>query len=307
MELRQLRTLVAIAEHGTFAAAADAVGLTQSAVSLQIKALEDELGAPLFDRGRRPPQLNERGRALMRHARQVVEICNRITARAEEGGLAGMLVLGAVPTSFSGLLPKALSILRESHPRLHIQLSSGLSAELTVRVRAGELDAALVSEPMRLGEGLTAHAICREPLIVIAPPGTEGQSERELLESGPFIQFSRKAWVGRQIDQHLRDRGIRTVQSMEIDSLEAIVQMVAHGLGVSVVPRHLCGPNMPADFRCLPFGEPPQYRSLVIIERETSAQAPLVGALTEVLRDLSTGACAPAPLASPMESGDPAS
>ena len=287
MELRQLRTLVAIEDQGSFAAAADAVGLTQSAVSLQIRRLEEELGAALFDRQRRSPRFNAKGRALVAQARKVVAICAEMTDPGAREALEGVLLLGAVPTSLDGIVPPALAFLREVHPRLLVRVASGLSADLTARVRAGDISAAVVTEPHELGAGLAAHTIAREPLIVIAPPGAAGESDRELLESGPFIQFDRRAWVGQQIDRHLKERRIGVSLGMEINTLEAIAKMVRCGLGVSVVPLPIGREAIAAGLTWVPFGDPPMTRSLVAIERSDNAQARLVSGLVAALRRVS--------------------
>lgn len=284
MELRQLRTLVAIADYGTFAAAADAVGLTQSAVSLQIKHLEEELGVALFDRRHRSPLINERGRALVEHARKVVDICEHISRNSAKEALEGTLVLGAVPTILAGVLPQALATIRDLHPRLHIKVTSGLSAELAARTRTGDINAAVVTQPHQLADGLQARLIAREPLVVIAPPDVEGETDQDILEARPFIQFNRRAWAGQQIDQHLKDRRIRVSLGMEIDSLEAIARMVRYGLGVSVVPLPNGRESISAGLRWLSFGNPPLQRSLVVVERQDNPQARLVSVLTDTLR-----------------------
>lgn len=287
MELRQLKTLVAIADFGTFAAAADAIGLTQSAVSLQIKGLEDEIGAEIFDRRHRPPLLNDKGRALVEQARKVLELCEDIARRGDDIPLEGVLAFGSVPTTVASILPPALAMMRERHPKLHIRVTSGLSAELAAATRAGELDAAIVSEPSLLADGLVSRRITREPLLVIAPPDVAGETDKELLEAGSFIQFSRHAWAGKLIDRYLQDRGIQVRRGMEIDSLDAITRMVSFGLGVSVVPLPRTATRMLDNLKWLPFGDPPLHRSLVMIERQASPQAQLVEALTDVLRQVS--------------------
>lgn len=284
MELRQLRTLVTIADFGTFASAADAIGLTQSAVSLQVKALETEIGAEVFDRSHRPPLLNDKGRALVEQARKVMELCDDIARKGASMPLEGVISFGAVPTAVASILPPALVMMRERHPKLHIRVHSGLSAELAASTRSGELDAAIVSEPKTLSDGLIAQTITREPLMVIAPANAPGDTDREVLEQGSFIQFSRRAWAGQHIDQLLTDRGIHVHRGMEIDSLEAITRMVSYGLGVSVVPVPTTASNVLDGLKCLPFGNPPLHRTLSMVSRQTSPQKPLVEALTGVLR-----------------------
>lgn len=285
MDLRHLRTLIAIAEHGSFAAAGDAIGLTQSAVSLHIKALEESLDTKLFDRTTRPPRLNTRGRNLVDRARDIVEQCESLSELVSGETLAGSLDIGSVPTLLSGILPPALSAIRRQHPDLRIRVSSGLSADLVGRVHNGELDAAVVTEPSQLQTGLSWHAFAEEPLMVIAPKGTKGNTDRELLAAGPFIRFQRFAWAGRLIDTHLKDRGIKVNTGMEIDSLEAIASMVKHGLGVSVVPDRACA-ELPAEVEKMPFGDPPLGRVVGVVERRDNPKAHLIRALVEILTGL---------------------
>lgn len=283
MELRQLRTMLAIADYGSFAAAADAVNLTQSAISLQIKNLEDELGFELFDRRHRPPVLNESGMQLVEHARKVVKTCDEISRLGGSDRLKGSLVLGAVPTTLTGIVPIALAAMRKRHPGLHIKVKSGLSVDLVGQLRSGDIDAALVSEPMQGADGLQSRRIAFEPLAVIAPPEIDGELDSELLEAAPYIQFNKRAWAGQQIDQHLKDRRIRVRVNMEIDSLEAIARMVRHGLGVSVIPLSTRAAPLSSGLKWVAFGTPPLYRNLVLMQRHANPKAPLADALIEIL------------------------
>lgn len=283
MELRPLRTLVSIADQGSFAAAAESLGLTQSAISLQVKALEETLGQRLFDRSHRPPQLTEHGQQLVVEARQILSLYDRIFV-SNSDLLAGDLVLGAVPTALGSIMPPALAALRTQHPQLAIQVVSGLSEELAAQLRAGNLDASLASEPQHLAEGLHARPIRQDPLVVIAPLDTKGKGDREVLEKNPFIQFSRRAWAGEQIDRALRERNIAVARAMEIDSLEAIIEMVRHRLGVSVVPLPFGRRPEALGLRALPFGNPPLTRALVLLERNDSPKRRLIAALGQALR-----------------------
>ncbi len=286
MELRPLRTLVSIADQGSFAAAAESLGLTQSAISLQIKGLEESLGRPLFDRSHRPPQLTDEGRHLVVEARQILSLYDRIFDSSVEGLLTGDLVLGAVPTALGSIMPPALAALRTQHPQLAIRVTSGLSDELAEQLRAGRLDAALASEPQHLPDGLRSRPIRQDPLVVIAPMETKGKTDRELLEGSPFIQFSRRAWAGEEIDRALRERGIAVRRVMEIDSLEAIIEMVRHRLGVSVVPLPYGRRPETLGLRALPFGSPPLTRTLVLLQRADSPKGRLIAALDRALRQV---------------------
>ena len=278
MNLRQLQSLVAIAEHGSFTAAAAAVGLSHSAVSLQVKALEEELGVSLVDRSRRPPGLTGRGMALVGQARRMASSVEEIRALSSDEALAGSLAVGVVPTEMVHLLPPALARLRARHPKLALQVRTGLSSELAEAVRAAELDVAVVTAPDIPPEGLALHEIAREPLVVIGPADAPEADAAAMIAAHPFIWFSRKTWAGQQIERLLAARGLRPREAMEADSLEAIEALVAHGLGVSVVPQRSGAPVRP-ELRRLPLAGPAAYRSLALVEREGNAKARLAAAL----------------------------
>lgn len=281
MSIRNLRTLVAVADHGSFAAAARAVGLTQSAVSMQLRSLEDELRARLFDRHRRPPILNDHGKRMVRRAREILELYERMgePAAASADGMTGRLEVGAVPTALSGIVPKALAGLQRIHPHIAVNLVNGMSGELLPRVERGELDAALISEPNHVPADLTWRPIATERIVVAAPPQSPEKTDRELLAAWPYIRYNRRAWVARPIQQSLRARGIRPRQAMELDSIESILLMVYFGLGVAIVPQRCVEGPYPLPVRYVPFGEPPLVRRIGLIERSGNPKSPLAQAL----------------------------
>lgn len=289
MSLRHLRTLIAVSEHGSFAAAAEAVWLTQSAVSQQMKALEDELGVALFDRSKRPPQLNEQGKALIQRARQLVYLYDGLKdPSGAEANLEGMLEIGVVPTALSGIVPRALGALRATQPSLQVRVVSGLSAELLTRVDRGDLDAAIVTEPRPVPRGMNWSPVADEPLMVISPADEPLDDFREVLESRPFIRFNRSAWVGQAIQTALLDMDIAVQETMELDSLEAIWQMVRHGLGVSIVPMRCVEDNVVRDLKTVPFGNPARRRILGLLERQEHLKTGLTAALLRELRSIGT-------------------
>ena len=281
MSIRSLRTLVAVADRGSFAAAARAVGLTQSAVSMQLRGLETELGTELFDRNRRPPVLNDHGKLLVRRAREIVQLYERMAETPASGAdvMAGLLEVGAVPTALSGIVPRALASLQRSNPRIAVNLVNGMSGELLPRVESGELDAALISEPHHVPTDLTWRPVATERIVVAAPPQSAEMTDRELLSAWPYIRYNRRAWVARPIQQSLRARGIRPRQAMELDSLESILLMVYYGLGVAIVPQRCVEGPHPLPVRYVPFGEPPIERRIGLIERADNPKSNLAQAL----------------------------
>lgn len=280
MNLRHLRTFVTIAETGSFQAAAERLFLTQSAVSMQMKALEESLQAELFDRGKRPPVLSALGRALLDRARDLVEQVEDFR-RAAAGGeeLLGSLTLGVIPSATTSILPGALARLRDEHPRMQVRIEGGLSAGLEDLVAGGVIDAAVITEPARLPAGLRSLTIFSEPLLIAVPAQAKGSDGPALLERLPFIRFNRATGIGRIIETTLQTRRIRVVETMELDSIEAILMMVSRGLGASVVPERSLTHRFAATVRTIPFEAPGLNRNVGLVVRRRQSETPLVSAL----------------------------
>lgn len=283
MSLRALRTLQAIVHYGSFARAGEAVGLTQSAVSLQVKALEVEFGARLFDRSGRLPMLTEAGRIVLDRATEVLKLYDGIVpSLGDERSLSGRLRLGAIQTALSGVLPDALIALRRSHPRIRVHVTAGMSAELAQRVAAGELDAAITTEPVKPHPAdLAWTALYEDRFWIIAPTGVDRPAP-ELLGKMPFIRFDPRAWAGRTIDRELRRMRIDVAEEMVLDDQEVMMRMVEKGLGVTIVPLtdHV---QKRLALVCQPFGSPQIKRQVVLIERDSRRAELLVQALRQAI------------------------
>lgn len=287
MSIRHLKTLITIADKGSFVEAADAVFITQAAVSMQMKTLEEDLGITIFDRSHRPPFLNEAGLALIPKAREIVHRYEQfMETSAITNKLRGHLSVGAVPTMLTGALPKALVNLRASLPKLHIKLSSGLSNALINQVERGAIDVAIISEPPSERPGLRWYEFDSEPLILIAPIESEATTSEELLASYPFIRFSKNAWVGQKIEDYLEKEKIIVEEAMELTSLESVTTMVYYGLGVSIVPDQKNQHPGSLTVKRFPLSNTPPARRLGIIEREDSSKTALTKELLRELKNL---------------------
>jgi DNA-binding transcriptional LysR family regulator len=281
-----MRTLLAVVETGSFAAAGDQVGLTHSAISLQIKALEEELGVALFNRKTRPPTVTVQGRTLAEHSRKTIVLFDAAPSIAKGDVVRGQLIVGAVPTVLASFLPSALGELKTLHPDLRIDVRSGGSAEMASHVLKGRLDLAVCTRPEQPVSGLEWHFIAQEPFVVIAPMGGKDVDDKTLLTSLPFIWFNRKTWAGAGIANHLKARKIKVSATMEIDSLDAISSMVREGLGVSIVP--VCkgaDPNW-ENLEIIPFGDPPYTREIGALVPSGNAPDALITAFLGVLQAL---------------------
>ncbi len=270
MSLRNLRILTAIALKGSFAAAADHMGLTQSAISLQVKNLEEQVGAQLFERTGRSPKLNANGRLVLERAREILTIYDGIRDELTPSGMIkGTLTLGVVPTVLTGPLPPVLGRLRKRYEDLHVKLLSSLSAELVRQVEEGNLDAALTTEPpYTVSPQYEWQEYDVEPFFVVAPKTTEASSVELLFERFPFVRFDKTAWAGALVDGQLMAQGIRPRDVMEFDSLEAALSLVEQGLGIAVVPlnkRRL--KQAGKHFALTPFGAPQLTRRVGMFQK----------------------------------------
>ncbi len=233
MQTRALRTLTRIASVGSFADSAEQLNMTLSAVSMQMKALEGELGVALFDRAFRPPRLTPAGRAVAAQAERVLteeEALLDLCTPADR--LAGMYRLGFVVTASVRLLPGFLARAGEALPGAQFAFETGLSETLEARVLAGGLDAAVVTAGGAVA-GLTHHSVRREPLVFAAQQPLIRDDPEETLRAHPFLQFRPSTGVGKRIAGLVPETGPRIV----LDSVETIMEAVRQGLGVTLLAR----------------------------------------------------------------------
>lgn len=265
MDVKTLYTLVTIADRGSFAEASKVLGISLSAVSMQMRSLEEELDIKLFDRSRRPPVLTESGLYLTGRARELIDHWESLSESLKREATGAILKLGAVHTAVSGIVPPALRLLQNQGHGVEIRLTTGLTHELEVAVQRGELDAAVLTEPEVERRELEFHVVVEEPLVVIAHTSMKGDSDYDLLQGNPYVRFNRLAHVARMVQQEFDRRDIMVASAMEIDSLEGAIAMVANGLGVSVVPDRGLSQEFPSSIRKIPFGDPPLVRRLGLL------------------------------------------
>lgn len=239
--IRTLRTFLAVARLGSFAAAGQEIGLTAAAVGQQMRALEEELNLGLFDRSGRSIVLNTTGRGLVKPATELVVQYEALAARPGDSPLGGPVVMGALVSALMGAFADCLWALKKRHPALEVTLLAGQSADFALRVERGELDAAVVTQPpARLVSNVVWTPLYSEPMVMIVPrrPHFE-MPERplDILRLCPFIRFDRHLWTGQLVDEAIAACGATVQDAMELNSVEAIIALVRQGFGVSIVPR----------------------------------------------------------------------
>ena len=272
MNIQQLKSLAAILECQSFSGAAQKIGLSHSAISLQIKGLEEEFGKSLFDRTTRPAKFVPSGKRAARMAQKVLQLIDEIAEIGAGKAPANTIAIGLVPTTLQEILPFILSEIQSNHSQMRLKVKSGLSGDLTSQVINGELDMAIVTSPTNAINNLQVHEVATEPLYAIGNKSMRAQNDADLLRSQPFISFSRKTWLGRQISERLQMRGNYVDEIMEVNSLDAIERMVSEGFGVSIVPQRLLAKPLADKLFCLPFCQPQEIRRLVLVGRLESDQ-----------------------------------
>ena len=239
--IRTLQTFLSAARLGSFAAAGQAVGLTASAVGLQVRALESELGLSLFDRGPRAVVLNTDGRRLLGPMQDIVDRYQALQSRPGADELGGTVVMGALVSALMGAFADALWTLKRQHPALEVKLFAGQSADFAARVERGELDAAVVTQPpARLPATLAWTRLYSEPMVLIVPRQPHfnlPSAPLQMLALCPFMRFDRHTWTGHLVNEALAQCRARVTEGMELNSVEAIVALVRQGFGVSIVPQ----------------------------------------------------------------------
>ncbi|WP_103352326.1 LysR family transcriptional regulator [Amycolatopsis sp. CA-128772] len=249
MQLQQLAYFVAVAEHRHFTRAAEQVRVAQPSLSQQIRALEHDLGAPLFHRIRGNVSLTEAGETLLPIARRI--LAETETARRAVRELAeldrGRVRLGAPPSLCTGLLPAMLAAFRRRYPGIQLELHESGSGDLRQRLAEGALDLALLAGTRTAaGPGLTATPLLLEELVVISPAPRPGDRLGiEELADVPLVMFRRGYDVREATVNACRAAGFEPSFAIEGGEMDAVLELVRAGVGAAVVPRTVAGDRFP--------------------------------------------------------------
>lgn len=287
--VRTWKTFLAVARHGSFAAAGKVIGLTPAAVGLQMRALEQELNQQLFDRGARTVVLNTAGRKAVPAVEDLVARYEALGAGASAGEPAGTVVVGALISALMGSFADALWNIRKQYPRLEVRLLAGMSADFTRKVENGELDAAVVIQsPHPLPANLIWTPLYREPMVLIAPRRPHfvlPADPLEMLRKCPFVRFDPDTWSGYLVREVLRQCKVSLNEAMELNSFEAIIEIVRHGFGIAIVPK-LANVDWSRDrgLRIIPLPGVTVERSVGLLERASHTRTGFTEAIKQYFR-----------------------
>ncbi len=213
--IRHIQTFVTIADCGSFASAAERIGLTQSAISMQVKTIENDLQQVLFDRNHRSPRINDLGESLLPAMREIIRLSDELRSLAGQfDELTGKLLLGVISTVSTGILPEAIMNLKRENPNLTVKIVNGQSDELFRCVSDGSLDAAIITETGQSYPDIRCRTISEEPFMIVAPAAYEHREAIDLFRELPFIRFNRRTRTGRIIELQLRKRKMRVNETM---------------------------------------------------------------------------------------------
>jgi DNA-binding transcriptional LysR family regulator len=279
--LRVLRTFLAVAAEGSFTAAGQRVALTQVAVGLQMRTLEEDLKRKLFTRHGKLVTLNEQGRALVPIATQLVALYEQARHGTQaDAPLAGTVQFGSIVSALSQLVRATLELKRH-HPAVDLHVVSGKSHRLITHVENHELDAAVVvHNPTLKRPTLVWTPLYSEPMVLLTPSASRPAEPRVMVERYPFIRFDRTEHTGELVERTLRRLRARPQEFLELNSIDAIVELVRDGMGVAMLPnlpRHTWG-NDPR-LRVLPIPQAAESRSIALVQLRTAPRAEIITAV----------------------------
>lgn len=236
--ITELKTFLTVARLGTFAAAGDAMGLTQSAVSGQMKRLEEKLGHDLFERTGRSARLNNMGVRVFEKSQKLLLLADTLTDPDEPLTQEGTLKIGAIASAHINPIPNVLLSFTTEFPKMRQSVVPGTSLELFDKVDKKNLDLAIIIRPnFGLPPTLKWTKLQAEPFVMIAPKSWDIDNPHTALKTLPFIRYSRISFGGRQVEHYLNIHEIQPKDFIELDEISTIVSLVVDTRGVSIVPK----------------------------------------------------------------------
>lgn len=293
-EVRRLRLLAQLAEHGTIAATARVCSLTPSAVSQQLALLEREVATPLLVRNGRRLVLTEAARSLVGRTEKILELLEEARADVAEhaSGVRGVLTLAAFPTAARALVPGAIARCRADHPDLRVRLLEEQTSEAVSDLKAGAIDLALICEynllPRVRDAGVEVLPLMEEPMLAALPSGLrDGAGPLALAELAdqPWIAAHRDDELRAMLESACGIAGFTPELDYTSSDYTVIFALVEAGLGVSLVPR-LSLESMSTDIQLREIAEPELSRIVSVAVRAGSRRSPPIATVLRALREV---------------------
>ncbi|MGN8114175.1 LysR substrate-binding domain-containing protein [Labrys sp. 22185] len=289
LTLRQLRYVEALVRHSHFGRAADACAISQPALSMQIKELEEGLGLALFERGARQIRLTSFGTEFASRARDILRAVEALgdLAQAWQDQLVGPLRIGVIPTVAPYLLPTLVSNLARSHEGLDIHVRETVTPRLIQELIDGRLDTAIVALPVS-EPSFNEVALFTESFVLVRPSEDEGKPvpDREMLSEMRLLLLEEGHCFRDQALAFCNAPSLRTRELLDGSSLSTLVQMVGAGIGVTLIPE-MAVPmeTRSAQVSITRFANPQPSRTIGMIWRKTSPLVKQLLEISKVVRD----------------------
>ncbi|MCC5477741.1 LysR family transcriptional regulator [Streptomyces barringtoniae] len=247
MDLRQMEAVVTVADTGGFTAAARRLHVVQSAVSGTVRALERELGTPLFTRTTHRVALTPAGEAFVPAARAALRAAElaREAVDAAKGELRGRVTVGIMQGVWAGL-HHALAALRSEHPGVAVQLRQAAVTDIRQALREGTVDLAVVALDRQQQRGLVTRLLSREEMVLVVAPGRdlaastpEGTVEPDTVAQLPLVDFTPGWAIRHAVDRAFRAAGVDRTTTFEVNDIVAASELVRGDLGVCIMPRSI--------------------------------------------------------------------
>ena len=286
--LRQLEYVVAVADHLHFGRAAAACLVTQPGLSTQIQQLEELLGVTIFERSRRKVLVTGEGERIVARARETLRAADELVRTAHESRrpLEGDLRLGVIPTIAPYLLPRVLPQVRARYPKLKLLLTEERTESLVRGLREGRLDLLLLALPID-GDDLASMELCKEPFVLVAPEGhrlaKRQNASQEELAAEPILLLEEGHCLRQQALELCSRVGATEYSSFRATSMTTLVQMVANGLGATLIPSLALPVEMTKGLVARRFKRPAPTRTLGLLWRKSSGREASFRLLGELL------------------------
>jgi DNA-binding transcriptional LysR family regulator len=280
MELRHLRTLEAIARHGSFTRAAEELHLAQSALSQQVRRLEAELGVEVLRRTSRQVDVTPAGQVVLDYARRVLSEVDGLQSELQQltGVLSGRVSIGAMWPTGNFHLPRVLGQFHELHPGVEIHMIEDTADRMLDMLRTDELDLAFASvDPDRLGDEFAATVLFEEQILVAVAPG-HALAERDHvtfdeLAGETLIAYRDGSELRRRLEWAMGESGVMPRNSFYCTEMAAVRALASHGLGVAVLPQSIVAQEGPPIVG-IPVGPKPLNWPVAIVWRGRRRQPP---------------------------------
>ncbi|MDH3263917.1 MAG: LysR substrate-binding domain-containing protein [Paracoccaceae bacterium] len=288
LTLRQLRYFEALARHGHFGRAAAASAISQPALSMQIKDLEESLGTALFERGARQVRLTGIGEELSARVREILRSVDELEdlARASRDRLVGRLRIGVIPTVAPYLLPTIIGNLTRHHAGLDLHVRETVTPKLIQELADGRLDTAIVALPVS-EPALSEVALFSEEFVLVRPGEDEGKPipSREMLREMRLLLLEEGHCFRDQALSFCDMHSALPRELLDGSSLSTLVQMVSAGIGVTLIPEMAVAvETRSASVSVARFKRPRPSRTIGMIWRKTSPLAEQLSQISEVVR-----------------------